>query len=227
MAKKRKPIKDKKYTLKEYYEGYYWLILHTSPYHGTDGWLGDGGHIISEGYWKTEMPDCVKTAIKKHTCEQTLKHTITTDDKGHLGYLTKMACSIDDAFSWFTSKGIPLLYADDREIKCWRDLRRLWEGATVVASYGKKIPLGEADYVKNAKYSEAIYHDHGGDVFHALETYLEPQHRKNLKELGTPPQPGQGEVKDKETSSPQTTAHWDWKWLIDKIFEVIKLFNRQ
>lgn len=48
---------------------------------------------------------------------------------------------------------------------------------------------------------------------------------KAWKAAKTPPQPGQEGGKDKETSAPQTTAPWDWKWLIDKIFEVIKLFN--
>lgn len=235
MTKTKNPPKKAhrgEYTDKELYEGYYWLILHVDPNALVDSVGTRKPEIIPEGKFKCPMPDCVKSAIKAKTVMQTfsreevdrLNKGLTPEHSLYFSPEPHPTYEIDDIFDWLLQdKDVPTLrLANDKEIRTWRDIRELWEEADVPFQdlrEAKTFGTGVKTLVPvpdEEQYSE--------DHFYSLESHLAKQHQENLKRLA---QPGQGEVKDKETSSPQTTAPWDWKWLIDKIFEVIKLFNRQ
>lgn len=202
---KKKPAQ--KYTPKELYEGYYWLILHTNPFYNQKGQPGEGGYILfRRTFWNSQMPDCVKTATEEGPLSATLIISeptpggITKSFVKHLDFTTNI-------FKWFTSKGIPLFTVEGEDIKCYRGLRKLWGKINVVDSSGKKTPLTGADWFKKANVGEDVYYEHSEDIRYALESYLEPQHKKNLEAVKTQEtpasQPGPIERKDKKTPAYQ------------------------
>lgn len=204
---------EKKYTRKELYLGYYWLILHTDPFHDPNGGFRDGGLIVSSGYWETEMPDCVKTAIGEHVTLlakinkelrltpplwQRIELPFEPNAEAQMASLQRIKSLVSAIFNWFINKNIPLLRVDNKEIMCWRDLRRLWKKATVIDSSGKSFFLTQLEGFKEYKLGEWFYDRYHDDILYALKSYLEPQHKKNLEMLETP-----AGKKGAETPAPQ------------------------
>ena len=207
---------EKKYTRKELYLGYYWLILHTDPFHDPNGGFRDGGLIISSGYWETEMPACVKTAIGEHVTllAKTYKELRLTSPlwqrielpfepnaEAQMASLQRIESLVSAIFNWFINKNILLLRVDNKEIMCWRDLRRLWKKATVIDSSGKSFFLTQLEGFKKCKLGEYFYDRDHDDILYALKSYLEPQHKKNLEMLET-------QAGKKDTEPPSYTYNW-------------------
>lgn len=218
---------EKKYTRKELYEGYYWLILHTSPFHAPGGLRGDGGWIIISDYWETEMPDCLETVAENNILFQlrdspSFASAVIVADLMSRGKYFPGRNNVYDTtaiFNWFKKVNIPRLKVEDRDIMNWRDLRTLWTKIKVVDSYGRETLLIEADWFKKAEDGVPLYRNHSKDVFNALEHYLAKQHKENLEKLETPaPQAGE-----------EATLPWkkverfakEYKWLIELIASVI------
>lgn len=164
-------VSSKKYTDRELYEGYYWLVLHTRPYSS----FCEGRIERHTQCWRYGMPACIKTAIKEYGV------TILEDHKSAGGFT-------DYLFNWLMGEGIPLLMVDDRTIKCWRDVRRLWE-ITKAFSVSHKLD----------------------DFYYALESYLEPQHQRNLTKFKTQETTKAGQGQDSTLYFNPTTFQFTFK----------------
>ena len=184
----KKETHPKEYTPEDIYQGYYWLILHTDPYHGG---------IIPRKYWELEKPDWVKTTYPDNSINTWFA------PKG----IPLFKVSNKEIKSW---RDMEILWEN---VRTWDKCLTLFYGGLRWDSVSKRFYGGRkieplSDYAWRFSSSKELYDYNGENILNAIESYLEPQHKqRERKATETPIEAGKPSgqavrleliVKDKE-----------------------------
>lgn len=223
MAKEQKPTKEtfqKRFSPKERYEGYGWLVMHILPkvFRTTElvrghksSWYDNKDVVIEVIVDSHKEPECVKEAIGENVVEIG-KLEIT---KIMLGLETNRASDmrnimrfINCTLDWLLNKDIPRLSfrggEEDIKIECVEDLRLLWEQIGIEK---ENIPIKRIEdwgQVEHTSLSSL-----NNDNIDKLRKYFGEQHQKNLETLATQAGEGGGRATKETNTFRQEGDFWE------------------